>query len=74
MKYRSDNTYNGWTCLQKVNAVFYAKSKLAIKKDLHNWSQKGETRYILLLTKNNAALSIIQEQVRNISIFAFETS
>ena len=25
--------------------------------------QKGETRYILLLTKNNAALNIIQEQV-----------
>jgi hypothetical protein len=25
--------------------------------------QEGETRYILLLTKNNAALSIIQEQV-----------
>jgi hypothetical protein len=25
--------------------------------------QKGETRYILLLTKNNAALNIVQEQV-----------
>ncbi len=25
--------------------------------------QEGETRYILLLTKNNAALTIIQEQV-----------
>jgi hypothetical protein len=26
--------------------------------------QKGETRYILLLTKNNAALNIVQEKVR----------
>jgi hypothetical protein len=28
--------------------------------------QEGETRYILLLTKNNAALNIIQEQVRQL--------
>ena len=32
--------------------------------------QKDETRYILLLTKNNAALNIIQEQVHNSFLFA----
>jgi hypothetical protein len=45
-----------------VNEKQFMPPKELITKAI---KQEGETRYILLLTKNNAALNIIQEQVIN---------